>query len=116
MQYREHRSDADAGAREDERALARFEREAATWRAYLQPVAHADLRVGGIMESSYDPKARVGDPGNIRSRYLSYVPGRMVSFQVVSATPVCLLELVEEGSFDAALYYALNVMYFELFE
>jgi len=36
--------------------------------------------------------------------------------QVVSATPVCLLELVEEGSFDAALYYALNVMYFELFE
>jgi transcriptional regulator of acetoin/glycerol metabolism len=36
--------------------------------------------------------------------------------QVVSATPVCLLKLVEEGSFDAALYYALNVMYFELFE
>jgi len=56
-------------------------------RSWAVPVAHADLRVGGIMESSYDPKARVGDPGNIRSRYLSYVPGRMVSFQVVSATP-----------------------------
>jgi uncharacterized protein YndB with AHSA1/START domain len=56
-------------------------------RTWAVPVAHTDLRVGGIMESSYDPKARVGDPGNIRSRYLSYVPGRMVSFQVVSATP-----------------------------
>ena len=45
MQYRQHRSDADAGARQDERVLARFEREAASWRAYLQPVADADLMV-----------------------------------------------------------------------
>ena len=51
------------------------------------PVAQTDLRIGGIMESSYDPKARIGDPNNIRSRYLSFVPGRMVSFQVISATP-----------------------------
>jgi hypothetical protein len=36
--------------------------------------------------------------------------------QVVSETPVCLLKLVEQGSFDAALYYALNVVYFDLFE
>ena len=36
--------------------------------------------------------------------------------QIVSATPVRLLELVENGSFDAALYYALNVMYFDLLE
>ena len=36
--------------------------------------------------------------------------------QIVSVTPVSLLELVEDGSFDAALYYALNVMYFDLFE
>lgn len=56
-------------------------------RSWAVPVAQADLRVGGIMESSYDPKARIGDPANIRSRYLSYVPQRMVSFQVVSATP-----------------------------
>lgn len=56
-------------------------------RSWAVPVAHTDLRVGGIMESSYDPMARIGDPGNIRNRYLSYVPGRMVSFQVISATP-----------------------------
>lgn len=56
-------------------------------RTWAVPVAQADLRIGGIMESSYDPRAKIGDPGNIRSRYLSYVPGRMVSFQVVSATP-----------------------------
>ena len=55
--------------------------------SWAVPVAHTELRVGGIMESSYDPKAEIGDPGNIRSRYLSYVPERMVSFQVVSATP-----------------------------
>ena len=45
MQYRQHRSDANAGARQDERVLARFEREAASWRAYLQHVANADLAV-----------------------------------------------------------------------
>jgi uncharacterized protein YndB with AHSA1/START domain len=56
-------------------------------RTWAVPVAQADLRIGGIMEASYDPKARIGDPANIRSRYLSYVPERMVSFQVVSATP-----------------------------
>ena len=56
-------------------------------RSWAVPVAQADLRIGGIMESSYDPKARIGDPANIRSRYLSFVPGRMVSFQVISATP-----------------------------
>jgi uncharacterized protein YndB with AHSA1/START domain len=56
-------------------------------RSWAVPVAHADLRVGGMMESSYDPQAKIGDSANIRSRYLSYVPGRMVAFQVVSATP-----------------------------
>jgi hypothetical protein len=30
-------------------------------RTWAVPVAHADLRVGGIMESSYDAKAKIGD-------------------------------------------------------
>ena len=55
--------------------------------SWAVPVAAADLRIGGIMESSYDPKAKIGDSANIRSRYLAFVPERMVSFQVVSAIP-----------------------------
>jgi hypothetical protein len=47
-------------------------------------------------------------------RLLDWLQVNEGATQVVSDTPVCLLKLVEEGSFDAALYYALNVVYFDL--
>jgi hypothetical protein len=49
-------------------------------------------------------------------RLLDWLQVNEGATQVVSATPVCLFKLVEEGAFDAALYYALNVVYFDLFE
>ncbi|THD34482.1 MAG: SRPBCC domain-containing protein [Sphingomonas sp.] len=64
------------------------------WRAYIDPVEFArwnapvssmDLRVGGIMEASYDPKAKLGDPGNIRNQIITFVPERMISFRNVAA-------------------------------
>ncbi len=55
--------------------------------SWAVPFAVVDFRVGGVWESSYAPDARPGDPGNIRSRYLSFVPRRMISLQAVDAPP-----------------------------
>lgn len=55
--------------------------------SWLAPVAAIDLRIGGIWESSYSRDARLGDPGNIRNRVLSYNPQRMLSIAVDSAPP-----------------------------
>lgn len=56
-------------------------------RAWAVPFAAVDFKVGGIWESSYSLSGRAGDAGNIKNRYLAYVPGRMVAFQAVAAPP-----------------------------
>jgi uncharacterized protein YndB with AHSA1/START domain len=56
-------------------------------RNWAAPVVRADFRLGGIWESSYSLKAKIGDPGNIKNRYVSYVPLRMVSIQAIAAPP-----------------------------
>ena len=37
-------------------------------KSWAVPVAQADFRVGGIWESTYDVKGRIGAPGNIQNR------------------------------------------------
>jgi uncharacterized protein YndB with AHSA1/START domain len=54
------------------------------WQA---PVAEIDLKVGGHLEASYNPKARIGDPGNIRHEILAYRPGRLIVFRNVQVPP-----------------------------
>lgn len=53
--------------------------------SWVAPVAAIDFRIGGVWESSYRRDARLGDPGNIRNRILSYNPQRMLSIAVESA-------------------------------
>lgn len=55
--------------------------------SWMAPVAAIDLRVGGALEASYDRDARIGDPGNIQNRILSYLPGRMLSIAIERAPP-----------------------------
>lgn len=55
------------------------------WESWAVPFAHVDLRVGGIIETSYDPGAKRGDAGNIHNRILSFLPYRMLSIQAVQA-------------------------------
>lgn len=57
------------------------------WESFAVPFAEVDLRVGGFIETSYDPAAEPGDPANIRTRILSYLPYRMLSIQAVQAPP-----------------------------
>lgn len=56
-------------------------------RSWAVPVATVDFRPGGIWESSYRLDGRIGDPGNIKNRILSYLPPRMLSIQAIQAPP-----------------------------
>lgn len=53
--------------------------------SWAVPVTKVDLRIGGIMESSYDAKARIGDPDNIRNEIIAYVPDRLLAIRNVQA-------------------------------
>jgi uncharacterized protein YndB with AHSA1/START domain len=55
------------------------------YRAWVAPVSAVDLRIGGDIESSYDPNAKIGGPDNIRNRIVAYVPQRLLSFRNVQA-------------------------------
>ncbi|MGB2817732.1 MAG: SRPBCC domain-containing protein [Burkholderiaceae bacterium] len=55
------------------------------WRSWAAPVAHVDFRLRGVIETSYDPAAVLGTPGNIRNEILAFVPERMFAIRNVQA-------------------------------
>ena len=57
------------------------------WRAWGAPVANVDLRVGGVIESSYDPAVALGSGATIRNRITAFVPERMLAFVNEQAPP-----------------------------
>ena len=59
--------------------------DAAEFRKWSAPVAAIDLRTGGSIEASYDPKKPIGDADNIRHRILTYLPERLLVFQNIQA-------------------------------
>jgi uncharacterized protein YndB with AHSA1/START domain len=67
---------------------------AALWKAFADaeefkrwsaPVAAIDLRVGGVLEATYDPKRALGDPDNIKNRIVTFLPERLIVFQNIQA-------------------------------
>lgn len=59
----------------------------AGWKAWSTPVVKIDLSVGGMIESNYDPAAKIGDPGNIKNQILAYIPDRLLIIRNVQAPP-----------------------------
>lgn len=59
----------------------------AGWQSWAVPFAVVDFKLGGLIETSYDPNARAGDVGNIHNRILAYAPYRMLAFQATRAPP-----------------------------
>jgi len=55
--------------------------------SWAAPVVHADFRLNGVFESTYQVDGRIGAPGNIKNKYLSFVPLRMVAIQAIAAPP-----------------------------
>ena len=53
------------------------------WKTWAVPVAFGESSVGGLLETSYDPNAKPGDPGNIVQEFLALTPNRLASFRTI---------------------------------
>lgn len=74
--------------------------------AWAVPLARIDLRVGGSIESSYDPKVPLGSGKTIRNEIVALVPERLMVFRNVQAPPGV--------PFDAAIFQSTQTaMWFE---
>lgn len=72
------------------------------WRGWAAPVAHVDFRLGGIIETSYNPAAVAGAPGNIRNEILAFLPQRMFAIRNVQAPP--------KTAFDVPTFQSLHTI------
>ncbi|MDB5364620.1 MAG: hypothetical protein JWM77_547 [Rhodospirillales bacterium] len=77
--------------------------------SWAVPMAKIDLRVGGMIEASYNADAKLGDPDNIKNRIAAYVPGRLLVIHNVQAPrdlpgrdefakTVTIIELAPDGA------------------
>lgn len=57
------------------------------WKTWAAPSVFGDARTGGMMETSYDPQAQAGDPGNIQQQFVVLIPDRLVVFRTVRTPP-----------------------------
>jgi uncharacterized protein YndB with AHSA1/START domain len=82
------------GARDLQQSIVMNAPVAVLWKSFTDPtefkrwntpVAAIDMRVGGSMEASYDPKHVIGDPDNIRHRVITFLPERLIVFQNIQA-------------------------------
>lgn len=55
------------------------------YKAWAVPVAKIEPGLGGMIEGSYDFKAKIGDPDNIRNQIVVYSPERTLAIQNVQA-------------------------------
>jgi len=53
--------------------------------SWAVPVADIDLRIGGMIEASYNSHAKIGDPDNIKNQIVAYVPDRLLIIHNVQA-------------------------------
>jgi uncharacterized protein YndB with AHSA1/START domain len=78
----------------------------AGFRAWAVPLARIDLRVGGSIESSHDPKVALGSGQTIRNEIVALVPERLLVLRNVQAPPGV--------PFDVAVFQATQTgMWFE---
>ncbi|HYD45688.1 MAG TPA: SRPBCC domain-containing protein [Phenylobacterium sp.] len=57
------------------------------YRSWATPLAAVDLRVDGIIETSYLADAKLGAPDNIKNQITAYVPERMIALRNVQSPP-----------------------------
>ena len=51
------------------------------YKAWATPMAKIDFGLNGLIEASYDFKAKLGDADNIRNRIIAYTPERMIALK-----------------------------------
>jgi uncharacterized protein YndB with AHSA1/START domain len=67
--------------------------------SWAVPVAKIDFRLGGLIETNYDPK---GAPGAIANQIIAYAPERMLAFKNVRAP--------QAPGFDVAAFQRLHTV------
>lgn len=75
------------------------------FQAWAVKLARVDLRVGGEYETSYDPKAELGSPGNIRNRIEALVPMRLVVIRNVQAPPGAPFDVPTFQTLQTAVHF-----------
>lgn len=55
------------------------------WKGWAAPFVIGEARVGGVLETSYDPAAKAGDPGNIQNQIAAWIPNRLVVLKNLKA-------------------------------
>lgn len=55
------------------------------FKSWAVPFAAIDFKVGGSIESAYNPTAKPGDPDNIRNEIVAVIPSRMFVIRNVQA-------------------------------
>ena len=55
------------------------------FRSWAVPGAHIDLQNGGLIESSYEPTAKIGDPNNIKNQIVAFIPAELLVIKNVQA-------------------------------
>lgn len=55
------------------------------FKSWAVAVANVDLRTGGAIEASYDPKAKIGDPNNIKNQIVTFIPDHLLVIRNIQA-------------------------------
>lgn len=55
------------------------------FKSWAVAVARIDLRTGGEIEASYDAKAAIGDPNNIKNQIVTFIPDRLLVIRNIQA-------------------------------
>jgi uncharacterized protein YndB with AHSA1/START domain len=53
--------------------------------SWAVPIAKVDFRIGGYIEASYNPAAKIGDADNIKNAIVAYVPDRVLVIHNIQA-------------------------------
>ena len=53
------------------------------WKSWAAPVAMGEVKLNGVLETSYNPNARPGDAGNIKQQFTELVPDKRVAFRTI---------------------------------
>ncbi len=53
------------------------------WKRFAVAFADLEMKVGGIIETSYNANAKRGDPDNIKNEIVAYIPERMLAIRCV---------------------------------
>lgn len=57
------------------------------WKSWAARNVFGEPQLNGLMETSYNPDAKAGDPANIVQQFLALVPNRLAIFRTVRTPP-----------------------------